>query len=285
VDGIATSPLGEATLAWISTRCDVQQLENYFAHPEAMPLFALPWWLETAVRGEVDTDFQVSLMASSAHGYLFVRMLDDLMDEHAVDRAALPSLHLFSFHFQSAYLQYFPSGDPFWNHFARSLASTAEAESADLRRREMSEDDFLTITARKSAAALIPIAAVCSRYDRLDLLPAWEKLLTLFAPWHQMRDDIFDWSEDHEAGRSTWILSEAARRKSATETVPIWMGRSGLAWAAGVMDGWVKEIKSAALALNSPELSRYLEMRDVLFSRHMKAKIRLAAIYESLLHL
>ena len=250
-----------------------------------MPLFALPWWLEASIRGQVDAAFQADLMTCGAHGYLFIRMLDDLMDGHEVKRASLPALHLFSFRFQSACSRYFPAGDPFWNHFERSLTATAEAEAADLNLHEISQDDFLRVTSRKSAASLIPIAAVCCRYDRLDLLPAWEEFLTLFSRWHQMRDDIVDWSEDHESGHATWILSEAQLRKSASESVPVWMGRSGLAWAAGTMDGWMGQIKAVAEKLNSPELNHYLEARETAFTRQMTAKIKLAALYESLLHL
>jgi Polyprenyl synthetase len=263
----------------------VQQLENYFAHAEAMPLFALPWWLEASIRGEVDETLQAHLMASGMHGYLFIRMLDDAMDGHEVDRSSLPALHLFSFHFQSTLFRYFPADHPFWNHFERSLAATAEAESADLNLREVSEKDFLRITSRKSAAALIPLAAVCCHYGRLDLLPAWEEFLTLFSRWHQMRDDVVDWSEDHEGGHATWILAEAQRRKAASESVPVWMGRTGLDWAAGTMDRWMVQIKAAAGKLNSPELSRYLDARKSYFSRQIAAKIKLAALYESLLHL
>jgi hypothetical protein len=285
VSGIGKSKLADETLKWISQRCDPQRLEAYFAHPQGMPLLIMPWWLETSIRGEADAEFQAGLMTSSGYGYLFIRMLDDLMDGHAIDRACLPALHLFSYRFQSIYFRYFSWGDPFWEHFERSLAATAEAESADFGLHEVSEEDFLSITARKSSAALVPIAAVCCRYGRLDLLPLWEHLLTLFARWHQMRDDILDWSEDHESGHATWILTEARRRRSADETVPVWMGRTGLKWAAAVMEGWMGEIKSAARELRSPELVRYLDAREAMFSRQMAANIRLASLYESLLHL
>jgi hypothetical protein len=281
--------LAGETLKWIARRCDVQQLESYFAHPEAMPLFALPWWLEKSIRGEVDLDFQVDLMTSGAHGYLFIRMLDDLMDAHEVDRACIPALHLFSLEFQSAYYRYFPYGDPFWDSFGRSLASMAEAASVDSGLQEISERDFIEVSARKSAAAVIPLTAVCCRYGRMDLLPRWERFLSLFAQWHQMRDDIVDWSEDYsskqETGHSTWIISEAERRKSPGETVPVWMGRTGLAWTAEVMDSWMREIKAVAEGLDTLGLIEYLGRREEMFSRKISASIRLAALCEALLHL
>lgn len=283
VADIGETALAGETLRWIARRCDAAQLERYVAHPEAMPLLALPWWLEKSLRGEADAEFQACLMTSSVHGYFFIRMLDDLMDGHEIDRACLPALHLFSFRFQSNYFRYFPSGDPFWDFFERNLAATAEAVSADFRLQQVSAADFLAITARKSAAALIPVAAVCCRYGRLDLMPKWEEFLTLFSRWHQMRDDIVDWSEDFESGHATWILGEALARKAHDETVPVWMGRNGLAWGAEVMTGWMREIKAVASGLNSPELTVYLEAREATFARQMSAKIRLAALFESLL--
>ena len=282
ITNIGETTLAGETLKWIARRCDVQHLEDYLAHPQGMPLLALPWWLEMSFR-EVDTEFQCDLMISGAHGYFFIRMLDDLMDGHAVDRACLPALHLFSLRFQSAYFRYFPSGDPFWDYFERSLASTAEAVSGDSRLGEVSAENFLGISARKLAAALIPIAAVCCRYGRLELLPAWEHFLTLFSRWHQMRDDILDWSEDYAAGHATWILSEAQRRRASSETVPVWMGRTGLSWAAKVMGDWMEQIKDAAAGLNSPELVRYLKAREAMFTRQIAANIHLAALCESLL--
>jgi hypothetical protein len=283
--GKTNSTLAGETLKWIARRCDVAHLEKYIAHPEAMPLLALPWWLEKSIRGEVDVEFQSTLMASSVHGYFFIRMLDDLMDGHQVEPASLPALHLFSFRFHSSYFRFFPASDPFWTHFERNLASTAEAVSSDHALKEISAKDFLEITSRKSSAALIPVAAVCCRYGREDLLPAWEQFLSLFARWHQMRDDVLDWSEDYEASHATWILGEAQHRKAPEETTAIWMGRTGLHWAAGVMDGWMAQIKASAAGLGSPELVRYLDAREAAFSRQMKANLRLAALCESLLKL
>jgi hypothetical protein len=284
-----TSKLAGETLRWLARRCDARHLEQYFTHPQGMPLLVLPWWLEKSIRGEVDRDFQINLMASSMHGYLFIRMLDDLMDGHEIDRASLPALHLFSFDFQSAYFQYFPAGDPFWDYFRRSLAFMAEAASVDSSLARITEKDFTQISARKTAATAIPLAAVCLRYGRPDRLPRWEDFVSLFARWHQMRDDIFDWDEDYASslstGRSTWMISEAERRRAPHETVPIWIGRAGLSWAAGVMAGWMAEIRSAALDLNSPELVTYLAGRDHVFSRQIAAKIQLAALCEGLLAL
>lgn len=279
------SKLAGETLTWLARRCDIEHLELYLAHPQAMPLLAMPWWMEESIRGSADVEFQTDLMASSAHGYFFIRMLDDLMDGHEIDRACLPALHLFSFRFQSVYFRYFSSGDSFWDYFERSLASTAEAVSADFSLKQVSEEDFLSITARKSSAALIPMAAVCYRYRRLDILPAWESFLAVFSCWHQMRDDLADWSEDLKEGHATWLLSEAQRRKGFAETVPVWMGRTGLPWAAEVMDGWMRQMKAIAPSLNSPELVHYLEAREAAFAQQMTANIKLAALCESLLKL
>ncbi|MFT4114311.1 class 1 isoprenoid biosynthesis enzyme [Silvibacterium sp.] len=277
------SVLSSNLLHWISSRCPLDDLREYFLHPQAMPLLVLPWWLEESLRGEVDPAFQASLIAASIDGYFFIRMLDDVMDGHPVSPAALPAMHLFSLRFHSAYHSLFPADHPFWDVFESALQRTAEAESADAMLASVSEAEFLSITARKSAAALIPIAAVCFRYGREDVLPAWRSLLDTFAPWHQMHDDLLDWSEDLAAGQTTWLLSEAERQKASDETVAVWIGRKGLRWAAERMSQWMQQLREIAAELGSPEVSAYLDGRDALFRRQIDARIRLASLCESVL--
>ncbi|GGG93237.1 class 1 isoprenoid biosynthesis enzyme [Silvibacterium dinghuense] len=222
-------------------------------------------------------------MRASIEGYFFIRMLDDVMDGHSVPAASLPAMHLFSLRFHSAYHSLFPADSPFWAVFADALVCTAEAESADTLLTSIEEEQFLAISARKSAAALIPVAAVCYRYGRVDALPAWRALLDAFAPWHQMHDDLLDWSEDLASGRCTWLLSEAERRKAHGETVAVWIGRTGLRWAADRMAEWMDRLHCIAGELGSPEVMAYLERRDGLFRRQIEARIQLAVLCEPML--
>ena len=277
--------LAGRTLKWLALRSDINHPENYFTHLQSLPLLALPWWLEIALRGTVDLAFQSDLMYSSMSGYYFTRMLDDLMDGHQVDRSCLPALYPFYLQFQRTYFAYFPLSDGFWPHFERSLLTTAEAASTDSTLDDVTEADFLHYSARKSAAAAIPLAAVCYRYRRPDLLPSWEALFTVFGRWNQMRDDVLDWSEDYQAGTKTWLLCEAERRRAQNESLQMWIGRSGFLWAAEIMERWMQQMLDAANMMQSAALSVYLEQRRLSFRRQIDGMIATAAIYARLLQL
>ncbi len=277
--------LAERKLNWIALRSDISQPEAYFTHPESLPLLALPWWLEKSIRGAVDLSFQADVMYSSISAYYFTRMLDDLMDGHEIDRACLPALYAFHSQFQQTYFPWFPPDHAFWSEFEVNLLATAEAASGDFTLNDVIEADFVRYSARKSAAAAIPLAAVCHRYGRTDLLPLWLEFFSIFGCWNQMRDDVLDWSQDYNAGTKTWMLCEAERKRSRDESVPLWIGRSGLLWASNIMDGWIKQMTTAAISLRSTELSVYLELRRSSFHRQIQGMISTAAIYERLLEL
>jgi hypothetical protein len=270
---------------WLATRCDILHPESYFTAPAATPILALPWWLELRIRGEIDAAFQTDLMYSSINAYYFVRLLDDIMDGHGFDRAALPALHPFHFWFSSTYAKYFPPDHPFWREFERMLMTTAEAVTVDSTLVNIQEADFLRASARKFAAGAIPIAAVSFHYERAELLPAWENFFELFARWQQTRDDVLDWSGDLDAGRRSWLLCEAERRRVEDEGIAEWMGREGFQWANSVLERCMEEALTAAAGLDSPELVAYLNLRRDSFSRHMNFILETAAACSKLLQL
>ena len=277
--------LGQRTTGWLISLGDIDHLEHYFTHPQAVPILALPWWLETSICGKPSIPFQSDLMYSTINGYYFTRMLDDVMDGHGVDPSALPALYHFHTQFQSTYSNYFGASSSFWAHFERMLMDTAEAAAADYLLGGINEESFSQTCARKSAAGAIPMAAVCYRYDRPALLEEWESLFRLFGRWHQMRDDLFDWSEDRSGGRHTWLLSEAERQRSKTESVPAWMGHRGFSWASEKMEGWMEEIIAAAIMLDSLDLVHYLEESRECFRRQVARMVETAAAYSRLLEL
>jgi len=129
------------------------------------------------------------------------------------------------------------------------------------------------------------MAAVCVHYGRLDMLAPWESVLTSFARWHQMRDDIMDWSSDMQAGQPTWLLTEAARRRRGGESVAAWMGREGFRWARTVMDHGINETLQAASGLKSQALMFYLEQRNELFSQQIGNMIATADAFAGLLEM
>jgi hypothetical protein len=277
------SALADETLRWMGTRFDVLRPADYFTQPQSLPLLALPWWLEESFRGSVDSGFQADLIYATINFYYFTRILDDLMDGHAIRAAALPAMHPLHCSFMRPYFRYFGADSVFWGHFDRLLAVTVETASAEAVVCEIGAEDFLRVSARKTAAAMIPAAAVCARYDRIDLLGAWEEMFALFGRWHQMRDDLLDWSEDAKSSSATWLLTEAARRRGPNEPIAAWMGREGLVWVKSVMRAWMDETLAAAAALCSEKLTTYLRLRDEEFTEQIDKMIAVAEAFRGLL--
>ena len=261
------------------------QPSDFFTHPQSLPILALPWWLEKAIVNQVDTDFQTDLMCSSISGYYFSRMLDDLMDGHELDLGAVPALYPFYGRFQSTYfnsLQFF--GSVFLGDLRQALIGfSADRLTVDATLVDISETEFLQFAAQKTAAGAIPLAAVCCHYKRCDIFRPWEELYALFGRWHQMRDDLNDWSSDYKAGNRTWLLCEAERQRAARESIPAWVCLKGFNWAASVMEKWMEESPIKASELNSPELVEYLKERRSLLDEQIGKLLMASATVEQLM--
>jgi len=172
-------------------------------------------------------------------------------------------------------------------HFAEAPSSEHRAKEAKKEGggffvvEAFSNPDYIRY-ALKATAAAIPIAAVCVRFDRLDLLRPWESMFNSFAKWHLMRDDLLDWGADARAGNPTWLLSEAQRRRSDGESLAEWMGREGFAWVKVIQKTWLDETIAAAAELSSPGLLNYLRERERLFALEIDSMIAMAEACQAL---
>jgi hypothetical protein len=232
-------------------------------------MFLLPWWLETRIRPTPDVVFQAQLVESSVHAYYFVRMIDNVMDGHGgEERRLLPLLGIFHTTFHRAYARLFPPEDPFWNHFDRHWSGVSEAAIRETRLTRLSLDDFQQIAARKTTGLKIPLAAVCCRYDRPDLLDSWCAFYDAFAAWQQMVDDTLDCMRDLRHGTPSFFLSEGERQKNPGESITAWVVRRGFAWGTDRASAMMTDLRTDAGRLGSPELVRFLEYRDAEIRAH-----------------
>jgi hypothetical protein len=253
---------GAAFRSWASHLSATTEPGDYFGGGRAVML-VLPWWLEKRIRPAPDIEFQERLVESTISAYYFVRLIDNVMDENgANERALLPVLGLLHSTFIREYARLFPSDARFWDHFDRYWAATAEAAIREKALSRLSADDFFTVAARKTSGIKIPLAAVCCRYNRMDLLEPWCAFHDRLACWQQMADDAFDWVHDLRHGNATFFLSEARRRKHSAESVSGWVIRGGFAWAISWLDESMRELRRHAEQLESPELARFLTYRD-----------------------
>jgi hypothetical protein len=257
-----TPTLSVLALGWMRSLAGTAPPQAYFTHPNAFPMLLLPWRLEESVRGLPDRAFHRDVVYSTLTGYYFVRMIDDLMDgDRPPGRTVLPALIFFHTEFQLAYHRHFPHGHRFWEALVNASFAAAETASRDAELPAIDRTEFLAISARKIAGAKVPIAAVCHRYDRVDLLEPWSAFVDVLGCWHQMFNDIFDWSRDLARGRTTYFLSEAGAHAGPDGSVAEWLIADGLDWGRAQLDEWMEQLLVAAGELGAPPLVAYLEER------------------------
>jgi hypothetical protein len=268
-----TAPvMGEAVFEWMRHLGGTAEPADYFNHPLAFPALLLPWWLEKTIRRQPDLQLQADLTYSTINGYYHVRLIDNLMDGDAtVELGLLPALGFFHTQFQMAYQPYFASDHPFWTFFTATWFHSAEVTLKDAHLTEIEAAQFEQVSAQKVCAAKIPLAAVCYRHRRPDLIEPWSRLVDLFGCWHQMFNDLFDWHKDEAGHNRTYFLSEAKRRQHEGEPLISWVAREGFDWAIGKLQAWMLELKRMAHHLNSPDLSAYLDQRETMLLTQQEA--------------
>lgn len=246
---------------WIDRQAGQGAAEDCFRGLKAHFLL-IPWFLEARIRGDIDPRFQRDLVYSSINAYYFIRLLDNVADGHSPsDIPLLPMAALFHSRFQSTHSAWFPPDSSFWEHFDRLWIGMADATVRNSVMRDFSESDFIAVSSQKIAAVKIPVAAVCFRYERPDLLASWLGFYDRFACSHEMLDDLCDWQADLAAGHPTFLLSEAARRKRPRESIHAWLIREGLAAGYAKIQEWLGEARVLARSLDSPMLDSFVQYR------------------------
>lgn len=257
-----TPVMAQRVPGWMESLWPGHQLEEYWTHPVGFPLLLAPWWLEQTLRGKIDPPFQLELIYSSINMYYQLRLTDNVMDgDVPTDRTLLPALGFFHTEFQRPYHRYFSYEHPFWDYFTKVWFHSAEVTMLDGSMSEFDSAQFREIAGQKTCAATIPLGAVCYRYDRADVLPAWSRFLELYGWWSQMLNDTFDWQKDSQNNAGTFFLSEAQRRKYSDESVTGWVIREGFGWAMETLETWMYELRALSRDLQSPAVMEHLDMR------------------------
>jgi hypothetical protein len=270
---------GGALRSWAAHLSSTARARDYFDDGLSV-MFLVPWWLEKRIRSVPDIRFQERLVESSVNAYYFVRLIDNVMDENAErERNLLPLLGLLHSAFIRPYFDLFPADAAFWDHFDRHWGATMEAAFRDKRLTSLSADDFVKVAAQKTAGVKIPLAAVCCRYERVDLLQPWSAFYDRLAQWQQMANDTFDWIRDLRHGNTTFFLSEGYRQKRTSESVSGWVVRGGFAWAVDWLHDAMWDVRREAAQLDCPELERFLEYRDAeVRDRELEVTSKLAQV-------
>jgi hypothetical protein len=264
---------------WMRSLSGGRHPSLYYTARWDYPILLLPYWLDRRINRGRTTGFREELVYSTVNGYYFLRICDNLMDDDAtVEVDLLPAAAFFHSEFQAPYHRSFVAGHPFWKIFRRSWFGTAEAALRDRALKRIKKADFQLVSAKKTLAAKIPIAAVCHRYGRADLWPMWSDFSDRLARFVQMADDLFDWSEDGERGeRSTYFLSEASKRCGPGETAAGWIVNGGFRWGLDLCCAWLTDLTRRAKKLDCPEVERLLAFRQQMLverGAHMSQALR-----------
>ncbi len=257
---LAAPYMAGQVMDWGKSLAGSAQLADYFLHPAAFPSLALPWWLEKTLRPAPDLSFQTDLIYSTLNGYYYIRLLDNLMDgDTTVEQKLLPAAAFFHTQFQAVYQPYFEPTHPFWGVFKRVWFHAAESTLRDAQLDDIDLELFNQVAGQKLSPVKIPLAAVCYRYGCPDRISPWSDFCDRLGSWHQMWNDLFSWNADLRYHIRTYFLCEAERRKRAGETVMGWIAREGFAWGNEALQSWLVDLKTTAVALNSPALNAYLD--------------------------
>jgi hypothetical protein len=254
--------LAAETDTWTRALSPTGEARDYFVGGKSN-LLLLPLFLREACQREADRAFELDLAYSTLNAYYFVRLIDDVVDGSPSARSPLlPLLGFFHSEFQSTYVRYFPPDSVFGEFFHCTWVTMAEATVEQTRLLDLSKHDFIRLSAAKSGGVKIPLAAVCERYGRPDLLQRWCTFFDEFAAWGQMLDDVFDWLQDYTQAVPTYFLSEARRRKRHDESVASWILREGIEWGYAHAARQMGTLRNIATELESENLVRYINHRQ-----------------------
>lgn len=250
-------------LPWVERIAPRLNLGGFF------PIFEIPRWVQHVLSGEVDESLDSELTYSTLNGYLFIRLIDDVMDEQNPGaRSSLLALGLFDLEFQRIYRYWFDADHPFWTAFDQEWITSLELTAQDAETFIDTPEAFELIAAKKLSAIRIPVTAVCHKLGNADAISSWLQFCDLFSRFHQFADDLTDWHNDFHAGRNSWLLAEAQKNRRSGESVSSWILREGQDWALGTLDEWSGELVETCRKIGSPQAEKHVES----FNRNMQQK-------------
>jgi hypothetical protein len=252
-------PLSAATAeAWIMRQNAPDSPEISFRRLKSHFLL-IPRFLELHIRGTTDPVFQRGLVWSSLNAYYFARLLDNVADgQSPADAPLLPLAAFFHCNFHAAYTGWFEPANPFWDCFRELWMGMADATVSGSRRTAFAEAELERATVGKIAAVKIPVAAVCFRYGRPDLLGGWFDFYDAFCCAHELLDDVIDCFSDLAAGRPSFLLSQAGRDKLPGETIESYLIRAGLGRGYAAISAWLAEAQKRSERLESDLLVSFI---------------------------
>jgi hypothetical protein len=251
---------------WMSSLSSTGRAADYFTQRSLFPMLLLPAWMANDTTTSSDFEFQNDLVYSTINGYYFIRMIDNVMDEHgSVERHLLPMSAFFHTEFEGVYQRYFEHRHPFWGWFDSLWLAGANAVCREAVAPNMDLESFRDIAAKKMCATKIPLVAVHYRSDQTIELDIWLQFADRLAEWWQFLDDLIDWCKDYSHGACTYFLCEGNRRRRAQESMHQWVVREGFEWGVDILSRWMRDLRGLSVPLRSSAVDAFLDDRARLF--------------------
>jgi hypothetical protein len=244
--------------------------------PQAFPIFEIPYWMTPASARRKDAAFQEDMAYSTFSGYYGIRLIDNITDRDGPKElpALLPTTGYFHWRFLQPYLKYFPDGHAFWPEFHRVWSEQAELTAEDALARDITQDVFDRVSARKFGAIKVPAAAVAFRYDRPALREPWYDFVDALGSFVQFWNDFLDWQHDADHGIVTFLQSESRRRRAHKETHNEWFLREGFAWGRDRLRVQMRRVVEQGNCLRNRGLADWLATRAALLNQQLSTLAR-----------
>jgi hypothetical protein len=258
--------------------------------PRSFPSLVIPFWMAPETSWD-DRQFVSDVAYSTLSGFLFIRLIDNVMDgdSSAAQRKLLPSLGFFHTRFQAPYYRYFSDGHPFWTFFERAWYEHTDATTNDGFTDVIDADTFMQVAGRKFSATKVPVAATALRYSTSEIIEPWFEFIDHLGRFAQMANDFFDWHHDDKFSIQTHIRSEWSRRRSGDESLATWYLREGFEWGLSLLEDWAANLEREAASLKSRHAERWLAGRIDVFHKDVDKLARglrpITAVYNAWLSL
>lgn len=236
--------------------------------PRSFPSLLVPFWIASHGDGVQDPEFLGEVTYSTLSGFLFIRLIDNVMDGDcaAEQRSLLPTLAFFHTRFQTPYTRYFYNEQAFWPLFHRIWNEHSDATTKDGLIDDVDLATFRRVCAQKFAATKIPAAAALIR-SGATTFESWFRFIDNLGAFAQMANDFADWDHDTRFGIRTYLGSEWRRRREPDEPIASWYLREGFEWGSSLLLKWASELECEARALECPPaLEWVVERKNVLRS-------------------
>jgi hypothetical protein len=261
--------LGQKISEWMAHLSPTGKAPEYFFQPRSFPLVHLPWWAAKSFTAEPDLKFLGDVIYSTINGYYYIRLLDNLMDDHGtIEADILPGTAFFHTEFQAVYHEYFEATHPFWEMFRSAWFSASDAVTREAHLDFVDKAAFEQVIVPKLAAAKIPVVAVGLRHGAGWRLRCWEEFTLGLARFSQMEDDLSDWHHDLHHGIASYFLTQA-RCQRDLESIEAWVICEGFQHEMENLQRELSTLRRLVRSLHSPDVIRYLDVRDTILQTQM----------------